>query len=194
MAPLRISRFRKVCQAALCIGISAAVLCTLPAVFLAAEFGQVFAIFVGYRLGFLLAFLDTVYLCAVCFLAGKGKCDRAILVFNLPVFIGTYRTPRSVSCTRARSSFVDAVSLFDSFSRFNLDRIARRCRPRFVGDAGLGCGVFCVEPLALAAGFEAVFGHGRLNTALCLTIRYNIRGGKKEKNETLLPRYTSKDY
>jgi len=32
------------------------------------------------------------------------------------------------------------------------------------------------------------------DTALCLTIRYNIRGGKKEKNETLLPRYTSKDY
>lgn len=32
-----------------------------------------------------------------------------------------------------------------------------------------------------------------LNTALCLTIRYNSRGGKKEKNETLLPRDTSKD-
>jgi hypothetical protein len=32
-----------------------------------------------------------------------------------------------------------------------------------------------------------------LNTALCLTIRYNSRGGKKEKNETLLPRYASKD-
>ncbi len=31
-------------------------------------------------------------------------------------------------------------------------------------------------------------------TALCLRIRYNVRGGKKEKNETLLPRYTSKDY
>jgi hypothetical protein len=30
-------------------------------------------------------------------------------------------------------------------------------------------------------------------TALCLTIRYNSRGGKKEKNETLLPRYASKD-
>ena len=31
------------------------------------------------------------------------------------------------------------------------------------------------------------------DTALCLTIRYNSRGGKKEKNETLLPRYASKD-
>ena len=31
------------------------------------------------------------------------------------------------------------------------------------------------------------------HTALCLTIRYNSRGGKKEKNETLLPRYASKD-
>ena len=31
-------------------------------------------------------------------------------------------------------------------------------------------------------------------TAFCLTIRYNSRGGKKEKNETLLPRYASKDY
>jgi hypothetical protein len=27
----------------------------------------------------------------------------------------------------------------------------------------LGCGIFCVESLALAAGFEAVFGHGSLN-------------------------------
>jgi hypothetical protein len=27
----------------------------------------------------------------------------------------------------------------------------------------LECGVFCVEPLALAAGFEAVFRHGSLN-------------------------------
>ena len=33
----------------------------------------------------------------------------------------------------------------------------------------------------------------QINTALCLTIRYNTRGGKKEKNETLLPRYASKD-
>ncbi len=76
---------------------------------------------------------------------------------------GTYRAARSVSRTRARSSFVDAFSLFDSFSCFNLDRIARRCRPRFVGNVGLECGVFCVESLALAAGLEAVFGHGRLN-------------------------------
>jgi len=143
--------------------ISAAIFCTLPAGFLAAEFGQVFAVFVGYRLNFLLAVLDPVYLCAVCFLAGKGKCDRTILVFNLPVFIGTYSAARSVSRTGARSSFVDAVSLFDSFSRFHLDRIARRCRPRFIGDAGLGRGVFCVESLALAAGFEAVFGHGGVN-------------------------------
>ncbi len=163
MASLCISRFRKVCEAAVCIWISAAVFCTLPAGFLAAEFGQVFAVFVGYRLDFLLAVLDSIYLCAVCFLAGKGKCDRTILVFNLPIFIGTCRAARSVSRIRARSSFVDAVSLFDSFSRFNLDRIARRCRPRFVGDAGLGGGIFCVEPLALAAGFEAVFGHGSLN-------------------------------
>jgi len=28
-------------------------------------------------------------------------------------------------------------------------------------------------------------------TAFCLTIKYNSRGGKKEKNETLLPRYPS---
>ena len=163
MAPLRISRFRKVCEAALCIRIGAAVFCTLPAVFLAAEFGQVFAIFVCYRLDFLFAVSDTVYFCAVCFLAGKGKCDRAILVFNLPVFIGNYRTATSVSRTRARSSFVDAVSLFDSFSGFNLDRIARRCRPQFGGNVGLECGVFCVESLALAAGLEAVFGHGSVN-------------------------------
>jgi hypothetical protein len=27
----------------------------------------------------------------------------------------------------------------------------------------LGCGVFCVESLALAAGLEAVFRHGSLN-------------------------------
>jgi hypothetical protein len=27
----------------------------------------------------------------------------------------------------------------------------------------LECPVFCVEPLALATGFEAVFGHGSLN-------------------------------
>jgi len=33
-----------------------------------------------------------------------------------------------------------------------------------------------------------------LDTALCLTIRYNSRGGKKKKNETLLPRYASKDH
>jgi signal transduction histidine kinase len=33
-----------------------------------------------------------------------------------------------------------------------------------------------------------------MNTALCLTIRYNSRGGKKKKNETLLPRYASKDH
>jgi len=164
MASLCLSRFRKVCEAAVCIRISAAVFCTLPAVFLAAEFGQVFAIFVGCRLGFLLAVPDTVYLCAVCFLAGEGKCDRAILVSNLPVFIGTYRAARSVSRTRARSSFVDTVSLFDSFSGFNLDRIARRCRPRFVGNVGLEFGVFCVESLALAAGLEAVFGHGSLNS------------------------------
>jgi hypothetical protein len=31
------------------------------------------------------------------------------------------------------------------------------------------------------------------STALCLTIRYNSRAGKKENNETLLPRYASKD-
>src|SRR4028119_1139646 len=163
MASLCISRFRKVCEAAVCMRISAAIFCTLPAGFLAAEFGQVVAVFVGYRLDFLLAVFDSIYLCAVCFLAGKGKCDRTILVFNLPIFIGTYRAARSVSRTRARSSFVDAVSLFDSFSRFYLDRIARRCRSRFVGDAGLGCGIFCVEPLALATGFEAVFRHGSLN-------------------------------
>ena len=36
-------------------------------------------------------------------------------------------------------------------------------RPRFVGNVGLECGVFCVESLALATGFEAVFGHGSLN-------------------------------
>ena len=160
MAPLCISRFRKVCEAAVCIGISAAVFCTLPAVFLAAEFGQVFAVFVGYRLGFLLAVPDTVYLCAVCFLAGKGKCDRAILVSNLPVFIGTYRAARSVSRPRARSSFVDAFSLFDSFSRFNLDRITRRCRPRFVGNVGLECGVFCVESVAVAEGLKQYSGMG----------------------------------
>ena len=163
MAPLRISHFRKVCEAAVCIGISAAVFCTLPAGFLAAKFWQVFAVFAGYRLGFLLAVYYTVYLCAVCFLAGKGKCDRTILVSNLPVFIGTYRAARSVSRTGARSSFMDAFSLFDSFSRFYLDRITRRFRPRFVGNVGLECGVFCVESLAMAAGFEAVFGHGRLN-------------------------------
>jgi len=163
MASLCISRFRKVCEAAVCMRISAAVFCTLPAGFVAAEFGQVFAVFVGYRLGFLLAVLDSVYLCAVCFLAGKGKCDRPILVFNLPIFIGTYRAARSVSRIRARICFVDAVSLFDSFSRFYIDRIARRCRPRFVGNVGLGCAVFCVESLALAAGFEAVFGYGSLN-------------------------------
>ena len=34
---------------------------------------------------------------------------------------------------------------------------------------------------------------GNAVTALCLTIRYNSRGGKKEKNEALLPRYASKD-
>jgi hypothetical protein len=27
----------------------------------------------------------------------------------------------------------------------------------------LECGVFCVQPLALAAGLEAVFRHGSLN-------------------------------
>ena len=163
MASLCISRCRKVCEAAVCMRISAAVFCTLPAGFLAAEFGQFFAVFVGYLLVFLLTVLNPVYLCAVFFLAGKGKRDRTILVFTLPIFIGTCRAPRSVSRTRARSSFVDAVSLFYSFSRFNLDRIARRCRPGFVGNVGLECAVFCVEPLALAAGFEAVFGHGSLN-------------------------------
>ena len=106
---------------------------------------------------------DTVYFRAVCFLDREGKCDRAILVFNLPVFIGTYRAARSVSRTRARSRFVDAFSLFDSFSGFNLDRIARRCRARFVGDARLGRGVFCVESVAVAAGFEAVFWNGSVN-------------------------------
>ena len=107
---------------------------------------------------------DTVYFRAVCFLDREGKCDRAILVFDLPVLIGTYRAARSVSRTRARSRFVDAFSLFDSFSGFNLDRIARRCRPRFVGDAGLGCGVFCMESVAVAAGFEAVFRYGSLDS------------------------------
>ena len=164
MASLRVSRFGKVCKAAFCIRIGAAVFCTLSPSFLVAEFGQVFAVCVGSRLGFLLAVPDPVYLCAVCFLDREGKCDRAILVFDLPVFIGTYRAARSVSRTRARSSFVDTVSLFDSFSRFNFDRIASRCRPRFVGDAGLGCGVFCMESLALATGFEAVFGHGSVNS------------------------------
>jgi hypothetical protein len=28
----------------------------------------------------------------------------------------------------------------------------------------LGCGVFCVQSLALAAGFEAVFRHGSVNS------------------------------
>ena len=112
----------------------------------------------------MLAVPDSVYLCAVCFLDREGKCDRAILVFNLPVFIGTYRAARSLSRTRARSRFVDAFSLFDSFSGFNLDRIAGRCRARFVGDARLGRGVFCVESVAVAAGFETVFWNGSLDS------------------------------
>ena len=29
---------------------------------------------------------------------------------------------------------------------------------RGFGDTGLGCAVFCLEPLAVAAGIEAVFG------------------------------------
>ena len=164
MASLCLSCFRKVCPVAVCIRINAAVFCTLPAVFLGAEFGQVVAIFIGCPLGFLSAVPDSVYLCAVCFLDREGKCDRAILVFDLPVFIGTYRAARSVSRTCARSRFVDAFSLFDSFSGFNLDRITRRYRPRFVGDAGLGYGVFCVESVAVAAGFETVFGHGSLDS------------------------------
>ena len=58
---------------------------------------------------------------------------------------------------------MDTFSLFNSFSRFNLDRITCRCRARFVGDAWLECGIFCVESVALATGFETVFGHGSLN-------------------------------
>ena len=163
MASLCLSRFRKVCPIAVCIRISAAVFWTLPAVFLGAGFGQVVAIFIGGRLGFLSAVPDSVYLCAVCFLDREGKCDRAILVFDLPVFIGTYRAARSFSRTRARSRFVDAFSLFNSFSGFNLDWIARGCRARFVSNVGLGRGVFCVESVAVAAGFEAVFRYGSLN-------------------------------
>ncbi|MEG4009558.1 sodium:calcium exchanger, partial [Microcoleus sp. Pol11C1] len=51
--------------------------------------------------------------------------------------------------------------------------------------------LFSVPPAIDSVGtltFTPVPGAiGSANTALCLTIRYNIRGGKKENNETLLP-------
>ena len=57
---------------------------------------------------------------------------------------------------------MDAVSISSTFSSSNFGRARGGCGARLIINAGLGCAVFRLEPLAVAAGIEALLRDGSI--------------------------------
>jgi len=82
---------------------------------------------------------------------------------------------------------MDSVPLPNSFPGSFVNWATSGSNARFFGDAGLGSAIFCFEPLAVAAGTEAVLRDGSLGDITAATLEGHLDRTEQNRSRSALP-------